>query len=216
MDTISFHISFDTMTRPVQFKTIEKKAEGLYTELSSRFISFAIPASDENEIRTFKNQLKKTHHKAVHVVYAYRFGFSGEIEKCSDDGEPSGSAGLPVLNELRSHQLSNIAIFVVRYFGGKKLGVSGLIRAYRTAAADAIKTDEIIIKDIYDFYNVVCEEKYLNSIFHTINRLGAAVQQTEYGETCKFTIKIKRAAAQHLEDSLRQIWQATCEYAYSE
>lgn len=216
MDTISFHISFDIMTRPVQFKTIEKKAEGLYTELSSRFISIAMPVSDENEIRAFKNQLKKTHHKAVHVVYAYRIGFSGEIEKCSDDGEPSGSAGLPVLNELRSHQLSNIAIFVVRYFGGKKLGVAGLIRAYKSAAADAIKPEEIIIKDIYDFYNIVCDEKYMNTVFHAINRLEAAVLQTEYGETCKFTIKIKRSAANILEESIKQIWQATFEYAYSE
>ena len=196
------------MQFPVQYKTINTNSEGSYSELSSKFLAFAYPINSESDINTYRTQLKKLHHKAVHVVFAYRLGINNEIEKSSDDGEPSGSSGLPVLNVLRSHQLTNIAICVVRYYGGKKLGIPGLIRAYKTAAENAIENNTVIIKDIFFHYSVSVEEQFFNNLSHALNQIGASILEIEYGSQCNFIIRIKAEQKENLEILITKFWQA--------
>jgi putative IMPACT (imprinted ancient) family translation regulator len=139
----------------------------------------------------------------------------GSDERSSDDGEPAGSAGRPILNELRSRELVNIAVFVVRYFGGKKLGVPGLIRAYRHAAADALNHAEIIIHEILEFYNLTCDKDELNEVMHLIHRSGAKTEHMEYAETCKFVISCKRVEKDKVLAKLSVNRKIKIEHAYS-
>lgn len=191
-----------------QYKTINTNSEGSYSELSSKFLAFAYPINSEHAINTYRNQLKKIHHKAVHVVFAYRLGINNEIEKSSDDGEPAGSSGLPVLNVLRSNQLTNIAICVVRYYGGKKLGIPGLIRAYKTAAENALENNTVVIKDIFFHYSVSVDEQFFNNLSHALNQMGAYILEIEYGTQCNFKIRIKAGQKENLEILIAKFWQA--------
>ncbi|MFA5329951.1 MAG: YigZ family protein [Prolixibacteraceae bacterium] len=128
------------------FKTIAQPSEGLFKDKGSKFMSFAFPVSSEDEIKEIINTLKKEHHSARHHCYAWRLGHEKLLSRANDDGEPSSTAGKPILGQIQSFDLTNILIVVVRYFGGTLLGVSGLINAYRSAALDAINQAEIVEK----------------------------------------------------------------------
>jgi uncharacterized YigZ family protein len=125
------------------FRTISNIGEGLYKEKGSKFYGFAIPCSSEDEAKVHLNKLRKEHHLAVHVCYAFRFGSDMKTYRSSDDGEPSNSAGPPILGQIQSFDLTNVLVAVVRYYGGTNLGVGGLINAYRSAAKLAIENAEI-------------------------------------------------------------------------
>ena len=126
------------------FKTVKKVGEGLYKEKGSKFLGFAFPCSSEEEAKNKLINLRKEHHLAVHFCYAFRFGADKKVFRASDDGEPSNSAGPPILGQIKSFDLTNVLVAVVRYYGGTNLGVGGLINAYRTAAKEAIENSEII------------------------------------------------------------------------
>ena len=126
------------------FKTVKKVGEGLYKEKGSKFLGFAFPCSSEEEAKNKLIDLRKEHHLAVHVCYAFRFGSDKKIYRASDDGEPSNSAGPPILGQMQAFDLTNVLVAVVRYYGGTNLGVGGLIIAYRTAAKEALENAEII------------------------------------------------------------------------
>ena len=128
------------------FRTIENISEGLYKEKGSKFLSFVFPCKNEEEAKIHLSFLRKEHHLAVHVCYAFRFGSDKKLFRSSDDGEPTNSAGPPILGQIQSYDLTNVLIAVVRYYGGTNLGVGGLINAYRTAAKDALE-HAIIIED---------------------------------------------------------------------
>ena len=128
------------------FRTIENISEGLYKEKGSKFLSFVFPCKNEEEEKIHLSRLRKEHHLAVHVCYAFRFGSDKKLFRSSDDGEPTNSAGPPILGQIQSYDLTNVLIAVVRYYGGTNLGVGGLINAYRTAAKDALE-HAIIIED---------------------------------------------------------------------
>ncbi|MDR1985047.1 MAG: YigZ family protein [Prevotellaceae bacterium] len=129
-----------------KYKTIETVATGIYKEKGSKFLAFAYPVACENEIKLIVAQIKKEYFDARHHCYAYRLGLAGEVFRANDDGEPSGTAGRPIYGQILSFDVTNIIIVVVRYFGGIKLGTSGLINAYKTAAADALKNAKIVEK----------------------------------------------------------------------
>jgi uncharacterized YigZ family protein len=129
-----------------KYKTIDAPSTGIYREKGSKFIALAYPVSYEAEIKFIIAKIKKEYFDARHHCYAYRLGITGEIFRTNDDGEPSGTAGRPIYGQLLSFDITNVLIVVVRYFGGTKLGTSGLINAYKTAAADAIKNSVIIEK----------------------------------------------------------------------
>jgi len=130
------------------YDTITDKSEGVYREKGSKFIGYALPFSDETDLKEQILVLKKEHQQARHFCFAYRIGLNGEKYRASDDGEPSNSAGQPILGQLVSFNITNCLVVVVRYFGGTKLGVGGLITAYRTAAQEALKNATIIQKEM--------------------------------------------------------------------
>ena len=120
------------------YKSIPGSAEGLFKDNGSRFISFAFPVETEDEVKEIVGRLRKEYHDARHHCYAYRLGYLGDRFRANDDGEPSGSAGRPILGQIDSRGLSDVLVVVVRYFGGIKLGIPGLIRAYKTSTAEAL------------------------------------------------------------------------------
>lgn len=130
------------------YDTIAENAEGVYREKGSKFIGYALPFSDETDLKEQILVLKKEHQQARHFCFAYRIGLNGEKHRTSDDGEPSNSAGQPILGQLVSFNITNCLVVVVRYFGGTKLGVGGLITAYRTAAQEALKNATVIQKEM--------------------------------------------------------------------
>ncbi len=144
------------------YDTIEADTEGLYKEKGSKFIANAYRVDSMDEIDYYLAELKSLHPKSRHICYSYRLGISGDDYRINDDGEPSGTAGKPIYNEIRSKELSHILVAVVRYFGGTKLGASGLITAYKTAAKDALDQAKII--RIYESYNV--------NLFYPIEKMG--------------------------------------------
>lgn len=130
-----------------RYRTIKTPSEGFYKEKGSKFLAFAVPVSTEQEIKEFIAQKRKEHHQAVHVCSAFRLGADHKVYRSSDDGEPSNSAGPPILGQIQAYDLTNILIAVVRYYGGTNLGVGGLIAAYRTAAKEALEAAQIIEKE---------------------------------------------------------------------
>lgn len=203
-----FLISFEAVERLEQYITIQTTSEGSYSELSSKFLAFAFPVSSEEEAISCKMQLRKSHHKAAHIAYAYRLGYDTPAEKSSDDGEPSGSSGLPILNVLRSLQITNAAVFVVRYYGGKKLGIPGLIRAYKTATENAIANNTLATKDVLYRYSVSVADQYFNNLMHALNQMGAVISEIDYGTQCKMRIHIRGEQLEKLEELISKFWQA--------
>ncbi len=152
---------------PDSFVTITQPAQGEFKDKGSRFLSFAIPIKDENEAKDFLKSIRKEHHAAAHACWAYVLGYEGEIEKSSDDREPSGSAGRPILRTLQDKKLTHILMVVVRYFGGKLLGVPGLIHAYSEASNQALMNSNLLEKHL--FYAVFQPCEYANQ--HEIIRI---------------------------------------------
>ena len=136
------------------YLTIKEPSEGLFKDKGSKFSSFAFPASSEEDVKKFLAELKKQHPSANHHCYAFRLGADKQAYRANDDGEPSNTAGKPILGQIQSKDLTNILIVVVRYFGGTLLGVSGLINAYKLAAAEAIQNATIIEKTVDDIYEI--------------------------------------------------------------
>ena len=127
-----------------KYKTIKSQSEGVYKEKGSKFIGIAAACYNEDEAKELLDEWKKNHHQARHLCYAYKFGMDDNVYRANDDGEPNNSAGAPILGQIESFGLRNVLIGVVRYYGGTKLGVGGLINAYRTAAKDAIENAKIV------------------------------------------------------------------------
>lgn len=154
------------------YKTIEKEGEGIYTEKRSKFLAFAIPVTTAQEVKEQVDIYQKKYYDARHVCYAYRLGEKGELFRANDNGEPSGTAGKPILGQIDSRQLTNVLVVVVRYFGGIKLGTSGLIVAYRLAAAEALDATEHVQKTING-------EVVLRFPYHLLNDVLRIVKEEE-------------------------------------
>lgn len=161
------------------YKTLTAQSEGIFKDKGSKFIALAYPVSNEEEIKSILTQIKKQNHDATHYCYAYKLGFDNNNWRANDDGEPSGSAGRPIYGQIQSNELTNVLIVVIRYYGGVKLGVSGLINAYRTAAAGAIANGKIIEKTIdfiieikFDYIAMnqvmkIIKDENLKQVFHS-------------------------------------------------
>ncbi len=176
------------------FKSISKPASGIYKELGSKFLSFAYPVSSEEEIKDILACLRKTYFDAKHHCYAYRLGRNGEKWKVSDDGEPSSTGGKPILGQLLSNELSDILIVVVRYFGGTKLGLPGLMRAYRNAAADAVSNSEIIMKTVFKQLVVHYDYSLTHEIMQSIKENEAEIVDQRIEQNSILKLKIKENA----------------------
>jgi len=173
------------------YRSISAASEGLYKELGSRFIAKAFPVTDEDQIRDIVDSVRKEYHDARHHCYAYRLGLDGERFRAVDDGEPSSSAGRPILGQIDSVGLSDVLVVVVRYFGGIKLGVPGLIRAYRTAARDALDAAQIIEKQACRRCELDFGYLATNDVMRLVKDLSLPVLAQEWGERNSLTLDVR-------------------------
>ena len=181
------------------FLTISAESESLYKEKGSKFIGYAIPVANETEIKEQLERLAGLHHQSRHVCYAYRLGADLETYRINDDGEPSGSAGQPIFGQIRSYELTNLLVAVVRYFGGTKLGVGGLIHAYKTAANDAIAAAKIIKEYIPATYTAKFEYDRMGDVMGTVEKYGWNVIETDFQLSCKLTFSCKLSEQEQVE-----------------
>lgn len=174
-----------------RYKSISAPATGLFKDKGSRFIAHSFPVENETEIKEIIESLKKEYHDARHHCYAYRLGRLGDKFRANDDGEPSSSAGRPILGQIISNELSDILIVVVRYFGGIKLGIPGLIRAYKTASAEAISNSEIIVKTECRDFRLLFEYMSIESVMRLIKDLRIAILSQTITESCILDVRVK-------------------------
>ncbi|MCK4854436.1 MAG: YigZ family protein [Bacteroidales bacterium] len=181
------------MAEPDTYRTIKQRSEGVFRDRGSKFLAFAFPVNTRDEIKKTLAELRKEYHDARHHCYAYRLGAAKEIFRANDDGEPSGTAGKPILGQIRSNDLSNILIVVVRYFGGTLLGVGGLINAYRTAAANAIHDAIIITAAEQDLIEISFPYVIMNKIMKIIRDEEMKILEQDFTETCKIKAFIRKS-----------------------
>lgn len=173
------------------FKTVKKVGEGLYKEKGSKFLGFAFPCSSEEEAKNKLIDLRKEHHLAVHVCYAFRFGSDKKLYRAGDDGEPSNSAGPPILGQIQSFDLTNVLVAVVRYYGGTNLGVGGLINAYRTAAKEALENAEIIEDEERIEIQVSFSYEYLPQVMKLIKSQNCKILEQLIDQDCSLKISVQ-------------------------
>ena len=173
------------------YKSIAAPSEGLFKDNGSRFIARAYPVETEEEVKEIVASLKKEFYDARHHVYAYRLGYKGDRFRANDDGEPSGSSGRPVLGQIDSNGLSDILVVVIRYFGGIKLGIPGLIRAYKTSTADAIANAEIVEKIASRMYRVSIVYMGMNSVMKVFKDMGLEQKNQKFDMECSIDTSVR-------------------------
>lgn len=171
--------------------TISEPSEGIFKDKGSKFYGFAFPFTDETALKMKLDEIKQLHPKARHHCFAYRIGTDDLNYRAFDDGEPSGSAGKPILNVLQSHHLRNVLVIVVRYFGGTLLGVPGLINAYKMATQEAITTAQLIEKIITNKYQLSFEMNYMNEVMRLVKKFDLNVLSQGYTDQCQLEIAIR-------------------------
>lgn len=179
------------------YRTVEKRSEGLYKEKGSKFIGIAVACYNEEAAKKFIDDWKKEHHQARHLCYAYRFGLDGQLYRANDDGEPNNSAGQPILGQIDSFDLTNILIGVVRYYGGTKLGVGGLINAYRSAAKEALSNANVIQMEVFRWIRLQFGYEDMPSIMSAIKRFDLQMIDSDFAENCslKLNLPLNKAEA---------------------
>lgn len=187
------------------YKTIKAPAEGYYAEKRSRFLSFAMPARTVEEVKAQLDSYRKRFYDARHVCWAYMLGPERKQFRANDDGEPSSTAGKPILGQINSNGLTDILVVVVRYFGGIELGTSGLIVAYRTAAAEAIAAAEVETRTVDEVITVAFEYPYLNSVMRIVKEDHPVVLSQRFEMDCEMTLQIRKGEAERLKSRLRKV-----------
>jgi len=188
----------DEINSSDSYKSISQPSTGIYKELGSKFLSFAYPVANEEEVKEIIATLRKEYHDARHHCFAYRIGSEGEHWRANDDGEPSSSAGKPILGQLLSFGVSDVLIVVVRYFGGTKLGVPGLIRAYRSAAADALSNADVVEKIAGREIGFTFEYLKMNDVMKLLRDFSAEILEQDFDNFCKIRIRVRRGNYERL------------------
>lgn len=173
------------------YKTIESLSQGIYKEKGSKFIAIAYPVYEQSEIKPIVDKLKKEHHEARHHCYAWMLGVERTNWRVNDDGEPSGTAGKPILGQINSAGLTNILIIVIRYFGGTLLGVSGLINAYRSSAADAIKNAQIVEKTLQEYYRITFPYVAMNDVMKVLKEENVGQSDQRFDTECSIIVHFR-------------------------
>ena len=173
------------------YNTIEEQGEGIYTEKRSKFLAFAIPVTTIEQVKEHVEAYQKKYYDARHVCYAYRLGERGENERSNDNGEPSGTAGKPILGQIHSKELTNVLVIVVRYFGGVKLGTSGLIVAYRLAAAEALEAVPHIEKTINEEITLRFSYPLLNDVLRIVKEEAPKVVEQTFDNECVVRLSMR-------------------------
>lgn len=185
--------------------TIEQSGSAEFKDRGSKFLAFAYPIQSVDEFRTRLAELRKEHPKAVHHCFAYRLGIEGTQFRVSDDGEPSGTAGRPILGQIDSNDLTDVLIIVVRYFGGTLLGVPGLINAYKTSAAMALKQTSIIKKLVTKELKIQFDYPMMNEVMMTLKKYDCEIIKRDMGLFCVFDVTVPVKIFNELEDKIKSM-----------
>lgn len=189
-----------------EYKTIEKPVENvLLKEKGSKFIGFAYPANNEEELKNVLEKIKAEHPKATHHCYAFRIGLNGENYRANDDGEPSGSAGLPIYNQLLANEITNVIVIVVRYYGGTKLGVSGLVKTYKESAKLTLDEAHIVVKELEIEIEIQFNFSQQNIIFTLLSKFDAKIINFSSQEKASIIAKIKLKHQDEIAESLKNM-----------
>ena len=188
-----------------EFKTIAKTSEGYYTEKRSKFLAFAHHVETVDEIKEILAGYRKKYYDARHVCYAYMLGASREEFRANDDGEPSSTAGKPILGQINSNELTDILIIVVRYYGGVNLGTSGLIVAYREAAADAIAHATIETRQVEEVITYTFAYPQMNDVMRVVKEMNPRILSQTYDNTCEIRLSIRQSEAEQLRQRLNKL-----------
>lgn len=190
---------------PDSFKTIAFIAEGTYSEKRSKFLAFAIPVTTVDEVKQYVAEYQKRYYDARHACYAYMLGAERTEFRANDNGEPSGTAGKPILGQINSYGLTNILIIVVRYFGGIKLGTSGLIVAYRQAAIEALEQATIVERTVDDDITFAFEFPMMNAVMKVVKDMNPQIISQGYDTDCTMTLRIRRGLMPQLRERLMKV-----------
>ena len=193
------------------YLTIAEPAEAIYKERSSKFLTYAYPVESEDEIKILLDALRKEYYDATHHCYAYRLGAHGEAFRANDDGEPSGTAGKPILGQLLSANLTNCLVVVVRYFGGTKLGVSGLIQAYKESTAEVIAVSKIIEKTVDRIIKIDFDYISMNGVMRIIKEMNPRIDEQVFDNICTMHLRIRESEADQLLAKLSKVEGVTFE-----
>ncbi len=188
------------------YKTISAKSEGLFKDKGSKFIAFAFPVTAETEIKELLVQVRKEHHSARHLCYAWRLGTENPVFRMHDGGEPSSTAGKPILGQLISFDVTNVLLIVVRYFGGVLLGTGGLINAYRSASADALNNAEIITNIIEIRYRLKFTYKELNDVMQVVKQENLSVVETVFEVDCQLDFTVRKSESARIFNFFNQMY----------
>lgn len=195
------------------FKTIESPVENtLLKEKGSKFIGFAFPVNNEEELKNALEKIRSEHPKATHHCYAFRIGLNGENYRANDDGEPSGSAGLPIYNQLLANEITNVLVISVRYYGGTKLGVSGLVKAYKESAKITLEEARIVTKELETVVQISFNFNQQNIIFTLLSKYEAKVLQFDANENCIVTAALKLSQKESISEKLSEMQYVSFEF----
>ena len=184
------------------YQTIKALAEGFYKEKGSKFLAFAVPVHSEEEVKAFIAQKRKEHHLAVHVCSAFRLGADKKLYRASDDGEPSNSAGPPILGQIQAYDLTNILIAVVRYYGGTNLGVGGLITAYRTAAKAALEAAQVVSKEEQIQITIQFPYEKLHLVMDLLKKANVEILAQNLDNICSLILRIELSSSKDIQAKL--------------
>ena len=187
------------------YRTIKALATGTYSEKRSKFLAFAIPVRSVEEVKQVVSEYQKKYYDARHVCYAYMLGAERKDFRANDNGEPSGTAGKPILGQINSNELTDILIVVVRYFGGVKLGTSGLIVAYRLAAAEAIAAADIIEKTVDEDITFFFEYPFMNDVMRIVKEENPQIVSQGFENDCAMTLRIRKDSMPRLKARLEKV-----------
>lgn len=187
-----------------KYKTIKHKSEGFFKDRGSKFYSFAFPVTTIDEVDKYRALLKKKYHDARHHVYAFHIGHEQPIYRASDDGEPANSSGPPILGQIRSQELSDILVVVIRYFGGTKLGIPGLINAYKSATKDALSTAIIIEKFIEIPISITFEYAYINDAMRLTKNDGIRIINQNFDNKCSINLMVRKSVYDKVRNNIAQ------------
>lgn len=188
-----------------EFKTISNVGEGTYSEKRSKFLAFSHHVETEEQVKDIVAQYRKKYYDARHVCYAYMLGAERQVFRANDDGEPSSTAGKPILGQINSNELTDILIVVVRYYGGVNLGTGGLIVAYKTAAAEAIAASEIEIRQVEELVTYNFPYVMMNDVMRVVKEMKPRIVNQVYDNTCEITLSIRKSEAKQLKNRLDKL-----------
>ena len=189
-----------------EYQTIISSGESLFKDKGSKFFGYAFPVASEDELKLKLEEVKILHPKARHHCYAYRMGSAGENYRSNDDGEPSGSAGKPILNTILSYELTNTLVVVVRYFGGTLLGVPGLINAYKEATKEALDITEKEIRTINSLVKIDYDFDQTNAVMQLIKKLDLTVKEQTFDVRCGILLEVRNTFVEKIKEELQDFW----------